>query len=160
MEVLLAEMTTPVQNPAQELAYSEYIRRINDMTFKANTDFLDIEADYKNDIDAAELDDFRTSITNIEHKTSATYADLCTWRASNAKAPVRTSPPPNQTSGDVRIVQDKKAYRQKEATEKARSIHTHIELDYNALKQEVTQHGNYLTVEDHVITKGMKMREP
>ena len=33
-------------------------------------------------------------------------------------------------------------------------------MDYDALKQEVTQHGNYLTAEDHVITKGMKMREP
>ena len=40
-------------------------------------------------------------------------------------------------------------YRQREATENAKS-----------LKQDVTQHGNYLTAEDHVITKGMKMREP
>ena len=28
------------------------------------------------------------------------------------------------------------------------------------MKQEVTQYGNYLTVEDHVITKGTKNREP
>ena len=33
-------------------------------------------------------------------------------------------------------------------------------MDYDALEQEVTQYGNYLTAEDHVITKGMKMREP
>ena len=57
-------------------------------------------------------------------------------------------------------MQDEKVHRQKKATERAKSIHTNIELDYDALKQEVTQHGNYLTAEDHVITKGMKMREP
>ena len=28
------------------------------------------------------------------------------------------------------------------------------------MKQEVTQYGNYLAVEDHVITQGMKSREP
>ena len=96
-EFLLTKMTTLVQNPAQELAYSEYIRRINDMTLKANTYYLDIKADYKNNIDAAKLDDFRTSLKNIEPKTPTTYADQCTWRASNAKAPARASPPLNQT---------------------------------------------------------------
>ena len=28
------------------------------------------------------------------------------------------------------------------------------------MKQEVTQHGNYLTAEDHIITEGMKLRKP
>ena len=55
MEDLLAEMTTPVQNPAQELLYTEYIRRSNGMTLQANTNSLDIEAKYKNDIDAIDL---------------------------------------------------------------------------------------------------------
>ena len=44
--------------------------------------------------------------------------------------------------------------------EKAKSSHKHIILDYDTLKEEVTQHGNYLTTEDHVITIGMKKREP
>ena len=104
MEDLLAEMTTPVQNPAQELLYTEYIRRINNMTLEANTNSLDIEAKYKNDIDTTKLDNLRASITNIELKTSATHVGLCTWRVSNARAPVKDSSPQNQTPGDVRPV--------------------------------------------------------
>ena len=122
MEVLLAEMTTPVQNPAQELLYTEYIRRINGMTLEANTDSLDIEAKCKNDIDTTEFDNLRASITNIERMTSATHVGLCTWRVSNARAPVKDSSLPNQTPGDVRSVQNWKARRQKEATEEAKSV--------------------------------------
>ena len=66
MEVLLATMTTPVQSLAQELERDGHIKRINDMTLEANTDLLDIGAEYKDNIDATEIDDFRISITNIE----------------------------------------------------------------------------------------------
>ena len=48
----------------------------------------------------------------------------------------------------------------REATEKAKNAYTNIKADYDTLKQEVTQHGNYLAVEEHVITQGMKSREP
>ena len=64
-------MTTPVQSLAQELEHAEYIKRINDLTLEANTNLLDIEAEYKDNIDATEFDDFRVSITNIERRTSA-----------------------------------------------------------------------------------------
>ena len=138
-------MTPPVQNLTQEFEYNGYIKRINEQTFEANTNFLDIKAEHGNDVDATKLAAFRTSITNIERRASPIYAELCTWKASNTKAPIKVSPALNQTSGDTRIIQDKKAHRQKEATEKAKSIHTHIELEYDALKQEVTQQGNYLT---------------
>ena len=32
-------------------------------------------------------------------------------------------------------------------------------MDYDYLKQEVTEHRNYLTAEEHIITKGMERRE-
>ena len=46
----------------------------------------------------------------------------------------------------------------REATKKAKADYTSIQADYDTLKQEVTQFGNYLNVEDHVITQGMKSR--
>ena len=55
------------------------------MTFKANGNLLDIEAEHGNDIKATELAAFRTSLTNIEGKTSTANADLCAWKASNTK---------------------------------------------------------------------------
>ena len=33
-------------------------------------------------------------------------------------------------------------------------------MDYDALKEEVTRHGNYVAVQVHVIVNGRKMREP
>ena len=33
-------------------------------------------------------------------------------------------------------------------------------LDYDSLHQEVTEHKNYSTSEDHIITSGMEKREP
>ena len=120
-EVLLATMMAPVQTRAQELKHAENIKRINDLTHEANTDFRDIKAKHRDDIDATEFEDFRISLT---------------------------------------IIQNEKNLRQKKATETAKSIHTHIKMDYNALEQEITKHGNYLTAEDHEITKGMEKREP
>ena len=75
-KVLLGTATTPVQNRAQEFVHSEYIEIINDLTFKATTSLLEIEAKHRNDIDATELATFRTSLTNIEHKTSTDYTAL------------------------------------------------------------------------------------
>ena len=46
IEVLLGTMTPPVQNLTQEFEYDGYIKRINEMTLKANANFLDIEADH------------------------------------------------------------------------------------------------------------------
>ena len=64
-------MTTPVQSPTQEFMYDGYIKSINNMTLEANPDLLDIETDYKNDIDTTELEDFRTSLYTIKRKTAA-----------------------------------------------------------------------------------------
>ena len=100
-ELLLATMTTPVQNLAQELEHTDNINRINDLTLETNTDFLDIEVEHKDDIDATELDGFRTSMANMECRTSTIFMDLCTWKASNTKAPVKASPSLNQASGDT-----------------------------------------------------------
>ena len=115
MEDLLAEMRTPVQNPNQELLYTENIRRINGMISEANIDSLDIEAKNKNDIDTTEFDILRGSISNIACRTSTIHINLCTWRSSNTRA-----------------------RRQEEAI----PVYTHIESSYDALNQEITRsHG-------------------
>ena len=101
IEDLLAEMRTPVQNPNQELLYAENIRRINGMISETKIDSLDIETNYKNDINTTELEDFKTSLHTIKCMTAAAYMDLCTWKATNTKASVRAGPLPNQTPGDA-----------------------------------------------------------
>ena len=57
------------------------------MTLEANTDLLEIGDEYKDNIDATEINDFRISITNIERRTSTIFIDLCTWKASNTSTP-------------------------------------------------------------------------
>ena len=71
------------------------------MTLEANTDLLDIIADYENDIEATELENFKASLYNIERETSAAYNDLCAWKASNTRPPARANPPPNQIQGEA-----------------------------------------------------------
>ena len=48
------------------------------MTLEANTDFLEIGDEYKDDIDATEINDFMISMTNIERRTPTIFMDLCT----------------------------------------------------------------------------------
>ena len=96
------EITTP-KTPSQEIAHGEYIRRLNVLELDGNTDPLDTKAVYGNDTDAIELKDFKTSILNIEHKTSAIYNNMCTQEAHNIvptkKADIRSkNQPPGHRS--------------------------------------------------------------
>ena len=78
IEVLLGRMTAPVQTLTQKLEYTDTIKRINELTFEANTNLLDIEAEHGNDIEAPKLAAFKTSLANIESRTSAAKTNLCT----------------------------------------------------------------------------------
>ena len=60
---LLEGIETPIENPFQELTNEEHIRKLNEAILNANTDLLDIEADHKNSINAAEFEAFRISYT-------------------------------------------------------------------------------------------------
>ena len=122
-----------MRTPVQKLLYAENIRRIKDMLLESNTDPMDIEDRYENDIDTTKICTLRASITNIERRTSTAHTDLCTWRASNTRA---------------------------RRQEEAKSVFTHIESSYDALSQEITQYGDYLIAEDHVISKGLRMEKP
>ena len=113
IEVLLRTMATPVRNLAHEIVYTGYIKRINKMTFEANGNLLDIEAELWNNIEAPKLTAFKTS---------------------NTPVPLKSSPSQNQTTSYTEANQAKQAYRQKEAREKAKSRHIHIVLDYDTLK--------------------------
>ena len=33
-------------------------------------------------------------------------------------------------------------------------------MDYDSLKEDFSRYGNYIVVQDHIIVKGMKMRDP
>ena len=56
--------------------YDEHTKRIYNMTLEAKSSLLDLEAYYKNDINATELEDFRNSLCNIESKASVAHTDL------------------------------------------------------------------------------------
>ena len=64
IEVLLGLMTTPVLNLAQEFEHTRYTKRIDDLTFKANTILLDIKAKHGSNIDPTKLAALRTYLTN------------------------------------------------------------------------------------------------
>ena len=121
IEVLLGTMTTPVQNLAQEIEHTGYIKRINEMTFEANGNLLDIEAEHGNDIEAPKLAAFKTSLASIEGRTSTANTNLCAWQASNIAVPIKASPSQNETTSDTGANQAEQAYRQKEAREKDKS---------------------------------------
>ena len=126
----------------------------------SNANLLDIEAEHGNNIKDPKLAAFRTSLANIEGRTAVAHATLWAWKASNTQAPIETSSmSQNQTTGDTAAYQEKQAYKQKEAREKAKANYTNILLDYDSLNPEVIQHGNFLTAEDHFITIGMTKRE-
>ena len=93
---------------------SDNIKRIKKLTLEANTDLLDIEADYKNDIDATELENFKASLYNIERETYAAYTDMCIWKASN------TSPPAG-ISGKYAAAVETKQIAQQEAQDTPKS---------------------------------------
>ena len=118
------------------------------MTFEANGNLLDIEAEHGNNIEAPKLAAFKTSLASIEGRTSTANTNLCAWKASNTAVPIKASPSQNQTTIDTGANQAEQAYRQKETREKAKSKYKHIILDYNTIKEEVTRHGSYLTAQD------------
>ena len=54
----------------------EHIARIRNMMLEIRSSILDLETCYRNDINTSELEDFRSSLGNIESKTSTAYSDL------------------------------------------------------------------------------------
>ena len=67
------------------IAYEEYTKRLDVLTFDTSTSRPDIENIYKNDIDTMELEDFKTYVYNIEPKTLAAYNNLCMREAHNIR---------------------------------------------------------------------------
>ena len=115
MESLLGRITAPIQSPTQHMQCTNYVRRINELDFEANNDLLTIEKMFKNNIDPVELAEFKTSMANIESRTSAADTSLCAWKVANTQAPIKASPSQSQTTSDTGANQAKQAYRQKEA---------------------------------------------
>ena len=77
-------MTTPIKDKAKEPMREENIERIRNMTLKIRSSLLDLETCYRNDISTSDLEDFRSSLGNIESKTSTAYSDLVARRATNS----------------------------------------------------------------------------
>ena len=97
-------------------------------------------------------------MANTETRTSATNTGVYAWKADNIPQ-VETSPSLNQNPSDVKVNQSKRAFKLNETREKTKAMCHHIKMDYDSLKEEVSRHYNYMAVEDHVIVKGMKLRD-
>ena len=136
---------------------TDYIKRFNELYFEATSNLLDIGSEYKNDIDPTELAACKASMANIETKTSISNAALYTWKVTNSPAPIKASPSQSQATSNIGTNQ---AHELKEVNEKAKATYKHIMMDYDALKEKGSQYGNHMVVQDHVIIKGMKMRDP
>ena len=138
-EDLLATMMTPAQSPAQITLHVEYLKRMSGLTYEVEKDLL------------VELKDFITFMIYIGRRASAIYKDLCTWETSISRAHT-------ELLYTRKSVHEGKDYRKRGAIGIAKCDHANISYDYDYLVQEVTEHENYLTAEDHVITKGIKKR--
>ena len=75
------------------MEHADYIKRINDLTFEANNNLLDIEAEHVDNIKATELVAFRTSLTNVEDKMF-THLQLRVMKATQplSDEPIETDP--------------------------------------------------------------------
>ena len=62
METILGRIKMPIQNLAQHMECTDYIKRINELYFEATSNLLDIGSEYKGDIDPTELAAFIASI--------------------------------------------------------------------------------------------------
>ena len=76
METLLGRITLLVQDLAQHIEYTDYIKRINELYFEATSSLLTIGSEQRNDIEPTELTTFKSSMANIETKTSTSNAAL------------------------------------------------------------------------------------
>ena len=80
-EQCLVAMVSPIQSPFQAYTHGEYVKRIKELALEANTDILDIEANHRNDTTyreyLKEIQNFKTSLHNIERENSAIYSKLC-----------------------------------------------------------------------------------
>ena len=111
----------------QEKLHVKYLEQMSSTISDVAKDLLNIDSDHKNRIYVVYIKDFETSIIDIGYE------------ASNIRADVYIYIPPI-TDKSIKAVQQGKNHRWKRATETTKSAHTCIALDYECLRQEVTQH--------------------
>ena len=129
-----------------------YIMEMRDLTYETASSLMDIEPTCRIHTSDTELRDFGTSMTNIGRKTTDIYGTLCTKEESIAEANL-------DLNHAMRTLQQGKDYRQMRITEAAKTSYLYITNNHESLKQEITQHKNYLTAESHTITQGMRKEE-
>ena len=93
---------------------------------EATTKFRDIKARHRSDIETIELDTFRTSLTNIEHRKARIFAAL---HAQNVDTITRA----NAKARELQDTPDEKDHGQREATSPRRDLDTDssVTLDPN-----------------------------
>ena len=157
-EILLETMMTTTHNPChltptKALSHVGYITEMSDLTYKTAHSLMGIEPTCRTHTSDTELRDFGTSIINIGCKTTDIYRTLCTKEVSIAEANL-------DLNRAMKALQQGKDDRQLRIREAAKTSYACITNNHNSLKQEITQHKNYLTADSHTITQGMRKREP
>ena len=79
------------------MEHADFIKRINDLTFEANNNLLDIEAEHVDDTKATQLAAFRTSLNNVEDKMS-THLQLGVMKATQPLSDKTIEPDPNKAA--------------------------------------------------------------
>ena len=126
METLLGRITIPIQNLAEEMECTGYIKRINEMDFEANSNFLDIESEHKNNIDATELAAFKASLASIQTRTSSSNAALYACKVTNIPVSQLPSKPAHHKTSSQMTTEPPKptkpTYKKRQETKQSPTI--------------------------------------
>ena len=150
-EDILATMMTSTQSPSQITLHIGYIKRMSSLTYKVNSDLMDIDQTGRDHINDTDLKNYGNSIIDIGRRASALYKDICTKEESINSAHI----------GMLyarQAAHEGKDHRRQGAIRIAKCDQANISCDYDCLVKEVTGFRDYLTAEDHNITKGARKR--
>ena len=80
-EQCLVAMVSPIQSPFQAYTHGEYVKRIKELAWEANTDILDIKANHRNDTPyreyLKEIQNFKTSLHNATRELCNLQQTMC-----------------------------------------------------------------------------------
>ena len=104
-----------------------------------------------------ELRDFSTSMIDISHRASTFYTNLGTRMDPTQIVEILTANTKLQKA--TQDIQRDSNLMKLGTTETAKCNYANLTLDHEYLLEEVMEHEDYLSAEDHVIIQGMKQRE-
>ena len=149
-------MTTTTSHPDPADTHVGYIIRMLSLTYAVDIELLETRPTCR-DINDMEIRDFSTSMIDISHRASTFYTNLRT-RMDPADA-AKLLDDNNALHKAMQNIQRDSCLVKLGTTEMAKCNYANLTLDHEYLLEEIMEHEDYLSAEDHVIIQGMKQRE-